>query len=126
MDATKTDNDALVNEYINVLLKKYNDATLEIVNFQTRINLANREKEQFLKSIEEKENDIEDLKTEIQSLRNRKPLEPEVKEVEVIKEVIKEVVKEGEQDKKLVAENEYLKKALNDLEKKVISLKNRK
>ena len=109
-------NEAMVNEYINVLLKKVNDTSLELVMAQTKANLAIREKEQALKTIETLKKDLEDSKAEV--LREReKP--PEIKEV--IKEV--SVEKEVNMDTALKKEVDFLKKELTQAEQKIQKLK---
>ena len=45
-------NDNLVNEYINVLAKKVNDLSLELVMTQTKLNLSTKENESLKKQIE--------------------------------------------------------------------------
>ena len=108
-------NEAMVNEYINVLLKKVNDTTLELVMAQTKANLANKEKEQALKTIETLRKDLEDSKAEV--LREReKP--PEIKEVVVEKEV--------NMDTALKKEVDFLKKELTQAEQKLQKLKSSK
>jgi len=108
-------NEAMVNEYINVLLKKVNDTSLELVMAQTKANLANKEKEQALKTIETLRKDLEDSKAEV--LREReKP--PEIKEVVVEKEV--------NMDTALKKEVDFLKKELTQAEQKLQKLKSSK
>jgi len=108
-------NEAMVNEYINVLLKKVNDTSLELVMAQTKANLANKEKEQALKTIETLRKDLEDSKAEV--LREReKP--PEIKEVIVEKEV--------NMDTALKKEVDFLKKELTQAEQKLQKLKSSK
>lgn len=109
-------NEAMVNEYINVLLKKVNDTSLELVMAQTKVNLATKEREQALKTIETLQKDLEDSKAEV--LREReKP--PEIKEV--IKEVV--VEKEVNMDTALKKEVDFLKKELAQAERKIEKLK---
>ena len=106
----------MVNEYINVLIKKVNDMSLELVMAQTKANLAAKEKEQALKTIETLKKEIEDSKAEV--LREReKP--PEIKEV--IKEVV--VEKEVTNDEALKDEAKFLKKELIQAENKIEKLK---
>ena len=108
-------NEAMVNEYINVLLKKVNDTSLELVMAQTKANLANKEKEQALKTIETLRKDLEDSKAEV--LREReKP--PEIKGVVVEKEV--------NMDTALKKEVDFLKKELTQAEQKLQKLKSSK
>jgi len=108
-------NEAMVNEYINVLLKKVNDTSLELLMAQTKANLANKEKEQALKTIETLRKDLEDSKAEV--LREReKP--PEIKEVVVEKEV--------NMDTALKKEVDFLKKELTQAEQKLQKLKSSK
>jgi len=108
-------NEAMVNEYINVLLKKVKDTSLELVMAQTKANLANKEKEQALKTIETLRKDLEDSKAEV--LREReKP--PEIKEVVVEKEV--------NMDTALKKEVDFLKKELTQAEQKLQKLKSSK
>lgn len=114
MEQEHTNNDNLVNEYINVLAKKYNDLALEVVTIQTRFNLVAKEKEQLLKSIEIKNRDIENLKQEVLREREKPP---------VIKEVIKEIELPVLKDDALVQENERLKKELTHTENKIKKLK---
>lgn len=45
-------NDNLVNEYINVLAKKVNDLSLELVMTQTKLNLSTKENESLRAQIE--------------------------------------------------------------------------
>lgn len=45
-------NDNLVNEYINVLAKKVNDLSLELVMTQTKLNLSTKENESLREQIE--------------------------------------------------------------------------
>lgn len=120
-------NDALVNEYINTIAKKYNDTSLEVVNLQARLNLATREKNQLLKKIDSKDKDIEEWKSLLHEERNKTPqvqVKEVVKEVEV--EKIVEVEKEGPSaDEALIRENDYLKKELFTLEKKLKKVKQR-
>lgn len=109
-------NETMVNEYINVLIKKVNDMSLELVMAQTKANLAAKEKEQALKTIETLKKEIEDSKAEV--LREReKP--PEIKEV--IKEVV--VEKEVTNDEALKDEAKFLKKELIQAENKIEKLK---
>lgn len=112
-------NENMVNEYINVLIKKVNDMSLELVMAQTKANLAAKEKEQALKTIETLKKDIEDSKAEVLRERDKPP---------VIKEVIKEVVVEKEvtNDEALKKEVEFLKKELTQAEKKLEKLKGSK
>lgn len=116
MEQEQNNNDALINEYINTLAKKYNDVALEVVTLQARNNLLSKEKEKLLKSLEAKDEDIEGLKAEVIREREKDP---------VIKEVIKEVEVAGKADDALVKENEILKKELFNLERKIKNLKQR-
>lgn len=116
MEQEQNNNDALINEYINTLAKKYNDVALEVVTLQARNNLLSKEKEKLLKSLEAKDEDIEGLKAEVIREREKDP---------VIKEVIKEVEVAGKADDTLVKENEILKKELFSLERKIKNLKQR-
>jgi len=119
MEKEQTNNDNMVNEYINVLIKKFNDLSLEAVTIQTRFNLAVKEKEQLLKMIESKDKDIEDLNAEVIREREKAPQIKEViKEVEVTKEVPVNT------DDALVKQNEMLKKELTQAETKIKKLKN--
>jgi len=127
----QTNNDKLINEYINTLAKKYNDVTLEVVTLQARVNLAIRDKEEAYASITDLQEQIDYANSEIDLLQNANK-EVEVREVikEIIKEVpvekIVEIEKEGmPADEALIRENEYLKKELNTLEKKLKKLKQR-
>lgn len=126
-DQEQSANDALVNEYINTIAKKYNDTSLEVVNLQARLNLATREKNQLLKKIDSKDKDIEEWKSLLHEERNKTPqvqVKEVVKEVEV--EKIVEVEKEGPSaDEALIRENDYLKKELLTLEKKLKKVKQR-
>jgi len=127
----QTNNDKLINEYINTLAKKYNDVTLEVVTLQARVNLAIRDKEEAYASITDLQEQIDYANSEIDLLQNANK-EVEVREVikEIIKEVpvekIVEIEKEGmPADEALIRENEYLKKELNTLEKKLKKLRQR-
>ena len=116
--AEQNSNENLVNEYINVLAKKLSDVSLEVVTIQAKANLANKEKEQLLKTIEKLNKDVDSLNAEVIREREKEPITKEViKEVEVIKEIPVEA------DSTLVKENEYLKRALISLEKKIKILK---
>jgi len=120
-------NDVLVNEYINTIAKKYNDTSLEVVNLQARLNVATKEKNQLLKAIDSKDKDIEAWKSLLHEEKGKNKV---VQVKEVIKEVpvekIVEVEKEGmPADEALIRENEYLKKELNTLEKKLKKLRQR-
>lgn len=116
--AEQNSNENLVNEYINVLAKKLSDVSLEVVTIQAKANLANKEKEQLLKTIEKLNKDVDSLNAEVIREREKEPITKEViKEVEVIKEIPVEA------DSTLVKENEYLKKELISLEKKIKILK---
>jgi len=120
-------NDVLVNEYINTIAKKYNDTSLEVVNLQARLNVATKEKNQLLKAIDSKDKDIEEWKSLLHEEKGKNKV---VQVKEVIKEVpvekIVEVEKEGmPADEALIRENEYLKKELNTLEKKLKKLRQR-
>lgn len=118
MEKEQTNNDNMVNEYINVLIKKFNDLSLEAVTVQTRFNLAVKEKEQLLKMIESKDKDIEGLNAEVIREREKAPQIKEViKEVEVTKEVPVNT------DDALVRQNELLKKELTQAETKIKKLK---
>lgn len=116
MEQEQNNNDALINEYINTLAKKYNDVALEVVTLQARNSLLSKEKEKLLKSLEAKNADVENLKAEVIREREKDP---------VIKEVIKEVEVAGKADDALVKENEILKKELFNLERKIKILKQR-
>lgn len=118
MEQEQNNNDALINEYINTLAKKYNDVALEVVTLQARNNLLSKEKEKLLKSLEAKDADIEGLKAEVIREREKPPV------IET-KEVIKEVEVFGKPDDALVKENEILKKELFNLERKIKNLKHR-
>lgn len=119
MEKEQTNNDNMVNEYINVLIKKFNDLSLEAVTLQTRFNLVTKEKEQLLKMIESKDKDIENLNAEVIREREKAPQIKEViKEVEVTKEVPVNT------DDALVKQNEMLKKELTQAETKIKKLKN--
>jgi predicted nucleic acid-binding Zn-ribbon protein len=108
----------MVNEYINTLAKKYNDASLEVVTLQARNSLLSKEKEQLLNKIETITKDMHDLENELQEERNKPPVtQTEIKEVEVVKEI---------GDTKLVKENEILKKELHALEEKIKKLREEK
>lgn len=116
--AEQNSNENLVNEYINVLAKKLSDVSLEVVTIQAKANLANKEKEQLLKTIEKLNKDVDSLNAEVIREREKEPITKEViKEVEVIKEIPVEA------DSTLVKENEYLKRELISLEKKIKILK---
>ena len=117
-NAEQSNNENLVNEYINLLAKKVNDLSIEAVTLQARINLAVKEKDQLLKIVEQKEKDIAGIEAELLKEREAKP-----KEVEVIKEVIKEVP--IHKDEALKRENELLKSEIQQLENK-LQKKNRK
>jgi chromosome segregation ATPase len=117
-NAEQSNNENLVNEYINLLAKKVNDLSIEAVTLQARINLAVKEKDQLLKIVEKKEKDIAGIEAELLKEREAKP-----KEVEVIKEVIKEVPIHT--DEALKRENELLKSEIQQLENK-LQKKNRK
>jgi chromosome segregation ATPase len=117
-NAEQSNNENLVNEYINLLAKKVNDLSIEAVTLQARINLAVKEKDQLLKIVEQKEKDIAGIEAELLKEREAKP-----KEVEVIKEVIKEVPIHT--DEALKRENELLKSEIQQLENK-LQKKNRK
>jgi chromosome segregation ATPase len=111
----------MVNEYINTLAKKYNDASLEVVTLQARNSLLSKEKEQLLNKIETITKDMHDLENELQEERNKPPVtQTEIKEVEVVKEVL------VHEDETLVKENEVLKKELHALEEKIKKLREEK
>ena len=61
MAEEQTNNDALVNEYINALVKRLNDVSLELVTSQAKSNLVLKEKEHFsnLKDWSNAYNDLE-------------------------------------------------------------------
>lgn len=72
-----TNNDTLVNEYINVLVKKVNDLSLELVMTQTKLNLSAKENEKLRGQIENlnTKNNKEELdagNTETEKVRNTK------------------------------------------------------
>lgn len=112
------ENENLINEYINVLNKRVNDLSQELLVAQAKLNLATKEQEGYLAQIETLKQDIEDSKEEV--LRERS----KVKEVEVVKEVVKEVEVGG--DEKLIKEIGLLKKELRQAENKIERLKGRK
>lgn len=119
MNTETTNNDNLVNEYINVLVKKLNDVSLEVVTLQTRLNVLSREKEQLLAGHAERDQEIDDLKQKLIAEKNN------VKEVEVIKEVIKEVEvpKEVIMDDSVKKENALLKREIQQADEKIKKLK---
>jgi len=45
-------NDNLINEYINVLAKKVNDLSLELIMAQTKLNLSTKENESLKEQVE--------------------------------------------------------------------------
>lgn len=45
-------NDNLINEYINVLAKKVNDLSLELIMAQTKLNLLTKENESLREQVE--------------------------------------------------------------------------
>lgn len=111
-------NEDLVNEYINMLAKKYNEATLEVITLQARSSYVSKENDKLQKIIVDRNNEIEKYKKLLQEEKEKPP-------VEVIKEIIKEVevIKETSFDGKLAKENEFLKKELTQTENKVKKLK---
>ena len=109
-------NEGLLNEYINVLAKKVNEQSLEVITFQAKINLAIKEKEHLLGLIQKANADIEGLKNELLVERNRKP-----EQVEIIKEVEVKVA----DDEAIAKENYNLRKEIKHLEAKIKSLKER-
>lgn len=119
MNTETTNNDNLVNEYINVLAKKLNDVSLEVVSLQTRLNVLSREKEQLLAGHSERDQEIDNLKQKLIDEKNN------VKEVEVIKEVIKEVEvpKEIVMDDSVRKENSLLKREIQQADEKIKKLK---
>ena len=119
MNTETTNNDNLVNEYINVLVKKLNDVSLEVVTLQTRLNVLSREKEQLLAGHAERDQEIDDLKQKLIAEKNN------VKEVEVIKEVIKEVEVPNEVvlDDSVKKENTLLRREIQQADEKIRKLK---
>jgi len=116
MDSGKQFNEELVNEYINMLAKKYNEASIEVVTLQARSSYVSRENEKLQKVISERNAEIENLNELLQAEKEKPPVEV-IKEVEVVKEI---------GDTKLVKENEILKKELNMLEEKIKKLREEK
>jgi len=116
MDSGKQFNEELVNEYINMLAKKYNEASIEVVTLQARSSYVSRENEKLQKVISERNAEIENLTELLQAEKEKPPVEV-IKEVEVVKEI---------GDTKLVKENEILKKELNMLEEKIKKLREEK
>ena len=116
MDSGKQFNEELVNEYINMLAKKYNETSIEVVTLQARSSYVSKENEKLQKVISERNAEIVNLTELLQAEKEKPPVEV-IKEVEVVKEI---------GDTKLVKENEILKKELHALEEKIKKLREEK
>jgi DNA repair exonuclease SbcCD ATPase subunit len=116
MDSGKQFNEELVNEYINMLAKKYNETSIEVVTLQARSSYVSKENEKLQNAISARNTEIENLKELLQAEKEKPPVEV-IKEVEVVKEI---------GDTKLIKENEILKKELHALEEKIKKLREEK
>ena len=116
MDSGKQFNEELVNEYINLLAKKYNETSIEVVTLQARSSYVSKENEKLQKVISERNAEIVNLTELLQAEKEKPPVEV-IKEVEVVKEI---------SDTKLIKENEILKKELHALEEKNKKLREEK
>lgn len=149
MNEQTTNNDNLINEYINVLAKKYNDVCMEMVTVQARVNLVVKEKEisekQHNEIFSEKVMELDSLQAELVTQRELYEKNEEMLQLKIdnlttenkklkentsktpVKETVKEVevVKEVIKDEKLVRENEALKKEIFNLERKLKKVKER-
>ena len=120
--AQEQNNDALVNEYINVVIKRMNDVSLELVTSQAKNNLLAKEKEQLLKSIESnkevidnKQEEVNRLKIALDEEKNKEPVEV-VKEVEIIKEV---EVNNDKLNQKLIKELQHAERQIEKLKSQI-------
>lgn len=122
MSEQQTD-DGLIAEYVEVLKSKMNDFVEEAVALKARLQYSERISQESQKRVIEIQDEIGKREAEITQLTeqlNEERSRPATKEV--IKEVIKEVPVPSD-DSKLKAENEYLKKEMSMLERKIKKLK---
>lgn len=122
MSEQQTD-DGLIAEYVEVLKSKMNDFVEEAVALKARLQYSDRISQEAQKRVIEIQDEIGKREAEIAQLTeqlNEERARPATKEI--IKEVIKEVPIMASDDK-LQAENDFLKKELSALERKIKKLK---